>query len=95
MLCSPEVFVNKERKKILMDACFEGGLITGCVTVYVIRNGMDTRGRFEKSVDFKLEGDGVRKVHEIDISEINSAFVSAKLMFTSAGHAKIYSFEFI
>ena len=94
ILCAPEVFVGKDRKKILIDACFEGGLTAGKLTVYAIQNGMDTRGRVERSVDFKLDGDGVRKVHEIDISEIDSAFVSAKLTFTSAGHAKIYSFEF-
>ena len=78
-----------------MDAAFEGGEITGVVTVNEIRDGVDTRGRFPKSLSFKLNGDGTRRIHEIDLSALGTAFVSSNLEFTSVGHAKIYSFEFI
>ena len=77
-----------------MDACFDGGEINGKVMVFAIKDGVDSRGRFEKSVDFTLVGDGERRLHEIDMSAIDSAFVSATLEFACDGHAKIYSFEF-
>lgn len=93
-LVSPKVFVGKDQKKILIDACFDGGEISGKVTVFLIKDGEDSRGRFEKSVDFTLSGDGVRRMYEIDMSEIDSAYVSATVEFTCEGHAKIYSFEF-
>ena len=95
ILCAPEVFVGKDRKKILMDAAFEGGEITGTLTVNEIRDGVDTRGRFPKTVSFTLKGDGKRQIHEIDLEGLGVAFVGSNLEFTSVGHAKIYSFEFI
>ena len=94
MLISPAVFVSKEKKRILVDAVFEGGEIRGKATVNTVRDGVDTRGRFTKSVDFKLNGNGVRRTHEIDMSEIDSAYLGVSLEFASDGHAKIYSFEF-
>ncbi|MBQ8409075.1 MAG: hypothetical protein IJY39_09465 [Clostridia bacterium] len=94
MLCSPHAFVSIDRKKILIDAIFEGGEIAGTATVQVLKDGLDSRGRIQKSVDFKLNGDGERRLHEIDMSGIDSAYVGVTLEFASAGHARIYSFEF-
>ena len=95
ILCAPNVFVDTNKKKILMDAAFEGGEITGTLTVNEIRDGVDTRGRFPKTVSFTLKGDGKRQIHEIDLEGLGVAFVGSNLEFTSVGHAKIYSFEFI
>ena len=95
ILCSPDVFVGADKRKILMDAVFDGGEITGVVTVNEIRDSVDTRGRFPKSLSFKLNGDGTRRIHEIDLSALGTAFVSSNLEFNSTGHAKIYSFEFV
>ena len=94
VLCSPEVFVGRDKKKILIDAELSGGEIVGKATVILVYDGMDNRGRTAKSVDFKLNGDGIRKIHEIDMSDIDSAYLSVKLEFETAGHAKVYAFEF-
>lgn len=93
-ICSPEVFVSKQQKKILLDACITGGEIKGTATVTIIYDGMDNRGRIPKSVDFTIIGDGERKIHEIDMSGIDSAYIGVKLELQGSGHAKIYSCEF-
>ena len=77
-----------------MDASFTGGEIKGSLTVTTICDGLDTRGRIFKNVEFTLNGNGERMIHEIDLSTIDSVFVGATLNFATAGHANIYSFEF-
>jgi hypothetical protein len=62
--------------------------------VNTIRDGVDTRGRFPKTIEFTLLGDGERRLHEIDLAPIDSAFVGATIEFKTEGHAMIYSLEF-
>lgn len=93
-LITPAVFVDKEKKTILIDAEFTGGTLPVTLTVTTLKDGLDTRGRITKSVDLTLEGDGVRRLHSLDISGLDTAFVGAAIIFKSPGHAKIYSFEF-
>jgi hypothetical protein len=97
-LCSPFIFVPKgECKSIILDACFEGGDIEGiagfrCYGATTRPDHKDTPCTWQQ-VDFKLNGDGVRRVHEIDISSIDKPFFASFLIFKSAGKAKVYSFE--
>ena len=93
-ICSPDVFVSKKQNKILIDGIFEGGNIPGKAQVFIIYDGMDNRGRINKEVEFTIPGDGTRKIHEIDMSGIDSAYISVKLELLASGHAKIYSVEF-
>ena len=93
-LCSPAIFVGKDQTKILMDASLSGGEIKCTLTVNTIRDGVDTRGRFPKTIEFTLLGDGERRLHEIDLAPIDSAFVGATIEFKTEGHAMIYSLEF-
>ena len=76
-----------------MDAAFEGGEIKGKFTVLRLYDNMG-RARINKSIDFTINGDGERKIYEIDISALETCFVGGTLDFESSGHAKIYSFEF-
>ena len=92
-LCTPAVFVDMTKKKIIMDAAFEGGEIKGKFTVLRLYDNMG-RARINKSIDFTVNGDGVRRLHEIDISSLETCFVGGTLDFESSGHARIYSFEF-
>ena len=98
-LCSPFIFVKKgECKKILLDAAFEGGEIE-CVAgfrCYAETTMPDRKGTpcTWKDVTVKLNGDGERKIHEIDISDIDMPFFSTTLIFKSKGSAKVYSFEY-
>lgn len=97
-LCSPFIFVPKgECKSIILDACFEGGDIEGiagfrCYGATTRPDHKDTPCTWQQ-VDFKINGDGVRRVHEIDISSIDKPFFASFLIFKSAGKAKVYSFE--
>ena len=93
-LVAPAVFVGDECTRVLIDGRFDGGEITGKITTNMIRDGVDSRGRFPKTIDFKIDGDGERRVHEIDISELGGAFVGMELAFDVSGHAEIYTFEF-
>ena len=98
-LRSPYIFVSEgECKRILLDAAIDGGEIEGTVDVYCFAE--TTRPMHENtpchwmSVPFKLCGDGVRKIHEIDTSAIKEPFICTNIVFKTEGHAKIYSFEF-
>lgn len=98
-LCSPFVFVPAGKcKRILLDASFEGGEIVGnvgcrCYAETTRPDHRTTPCTF-KSVPFKLNGDGERRIHEIDISGIDMPFFCTFIMFESKGSAKVYSFEF-
>ena len=97
-LRSPFVFVPAgECKRILLDAELEGGEITGnagfrCYAETTCPDRKDTPCTWEQ-VPFKIEGDGVRRVYEIDISSVKKPFFNTNLIFKSKGHAKIYSLE--
>ena len=99
-LCAPFFFVEAgECKKILLDACFEGGEIEGRVGLSCYKE--TTRPHHKSSpcrsehIPFKLSGDGVRRIHEIDISEIGEPLFHVSLNFLNSGKARIYSFELI
>ncbi len=98
-LRSPFIFVPRgECTKILLDATFEGGEIVGEVgfRCYGETTRPDQKGTpcsFD-TVPFKLNGDGERRIHEIEFSSLEKPFFSASLIFGTKGHAKIYSFEF-
>ncbi len=95
-LCAPAVFVaKKDCGRILLDAAFDGGEIHGKVQVSLYDGEVMRVHQMEKkTVDFVLCGDGVRRVHEINLSGIDDCFVGAELIFGSTGHAKIYAFDF-
>jgi hypothetical protein len=81
----------------LLDAEFEGGEIIGdggfrCYAETTCPDRKDTPCTWEQ-VPFKIEGDGVRRVHEIDISSVKKPLFNLNLIFKSKGHAKIYSLE--
>lgn len=94
-LVSPRVFIDpKKSKKIVLDAIFEGGEISGKVRVWVYEVGMNKKKNYVTR-DFKLLGDGERKQHEIDISGFETCFAGFSLVFEGEGHAKVYSAKII
>lgn len=98
-LCSPFIFVPKgECKKILLDAAFEGGEISGvagfrCYAETTRPDHKDTPCTWA-DIPFTFDGNGERKIHEIDISALDKPFFCTFLIFKSEGSAKVYSFEF-
>ena len=98
-LRSPFIFVpHGECTKILLDAAFEGGEIVGeagfrCYAETTRPDHKDSPC-FWLTVPFKFEGDGERRIYEIDISNLDKPFFNANLIFKCKGSAKIYSFEF-
>lgn len=93
-LCSPAVFVGKDKKKIVLDAAFDGGEVKGKITVLRYYDNMG-RARIYDSIDFSLAGNGERQIYELDITKLDTCFIGASLDFETSGHAKIYSFEFV
>lgn len=98
-LRSPFIFVPAgECKRIILDACFEGGEITGVAgfRCYGETTTPDRKGSpcTWRETPFKMVGDGIRRFYEIDISCIDKPFFNTNLVFHTKGHAKIYSFEF-
>lgn len=98
-LCSPFTFISKgECKKILLDAAFEGGEIECNVgfRCYGETTRPDKKGSpcTWREFSFKLEGDGKRRIHELDVNDLDKPIFATFLVFKTAGHAKIYSFEF-
>ena len=98
-LRSSFIFISRgECKKILLDAELEGGEIEGAVgfRLYGETTTPDRKGSpcSWGEVPFKLCGDGIRRIHEIDISAIDKPIFQTSLVFASKGHAKVYSFEF-
>lgn len=87
-----------ECKKILIDAELDGGEIEGAAgfRLYAETTTPDRKGSpcTWGEVPFKLCGDGIRRVHEIDISAIDKPIFQSNLVFKTKGHAKVYSFEF-
>ena len=100
MLCSPFFFAKAgECKKILIDACIEGGEIVGKAgfRCYAETTRPDYKGTpcSFASIPFKISGDGVRKIHEIDISGLDKPFFRMFFEFLKKGKAKIYSIELV
>jgi hypothetical protein len=84
---------------IALDAAFDGGEIVGnagfCCYAETTRPDHKDSPCIWEQVPFRIEGDGVRRVYEIDISSIKKLFFNANLIFKSKGHAKIYSLELV